>query len=101
MFCLAHTTCAIQPVDEAESYDCAWWGKAQSTPHPRPLPVAKPPQAGVPAAPELPGQHPPGYAAPQDVDYAGEGHAIENLWPAAIGLGLLGRQQRPDDRALD
>jgi hypothetical protein len=67
-------------------------------PYARLLPVAKAPPAGrARSAAHLLGQHLPGYAALQYEDDAGEGRAVVDAGPAAIGFGRLFGQQRFDD----
>src|SRR3712207_2613131 len=70
----------------------------QPAPHTRLLPVAQPPPARRtgPAAPLL-GEHLPGYARLEHEDDAGESRPVGHARSAALGLGLLRRQQRFDD----
>src|SRR3712207_2768018 len=70
----------------------------QPAPHTRLLPVAQPPPARRtgPAA-HLLGEHLPGYARLEHEDDAGESRPVRHARSAALGLGLLRRQQRFDD----
>ena len=70
----------------------------QPVPHPGFLPVAQPPPARhARAAPHLLRKHLPWNARAQHKENAGERRAVRYPRAPALGLGLLGRQQRLDE----
>jgi hypothetical protein len=67
----------------------------QPFPHARRLPIPQPaPARHSTATAQFLGQHLPGDATLEDEEDAGEGGAIRDAVPPALGLGPLGRQER-------